>query len=99
MTVERLTRADTIIAHVLRWGAYLAFALMLAGVILAGLKPGHLALTVELIGVVTMMATPVVRVLVTVILFAHRRDWRYTLVTSGVLIILLLGSVFGIGEH
>jgi uncharacterized membrane protein len=46
-----------------------------------------------------MLATPVVRVLVACVLFFREKDLRYGYISLGVLVILLLGSVFGIGEH
>jgi len=50
-------------------------------------------------GVLQMLVTPVVRVLVACALFFRENDRKYGLVSLGVLVILLLGSVFGIGEH
>jgi uncharacterized membrane protein len=46
-----------------------------------------------------MLATPVVRVIVACFLFFREHDRKYGLISLGVLVILLLGSVFGIGEH
>jgi len=50
-------------------------------------------------GVLLMLATPVVRVAVACFLFFREKDYRYGYISLGVLVILLLGSVFGIGEH
>ena len=99
MTVQRPQRTDTIVAHVLRWGAYCAFVIMLAGLIATVLLSAHTVAIIETVGVIVMMATPVLRVVVTVVLFLRERDWRYTAISAGVLVILLLGSIFGIGEH
>jgi uncharacterized membrane protein len=46
-----------------------------------------------------MLLTPLVRVLVAMALFFREKDWRYGWISAGVLLILLLGSVFGIGER
>ena len=46
-----------------------------------------------------MLATPVVRVIVACYLFFHEKDRKYGFISLGVLVILLLGGVFGIGEH
>jgi len=46
-----------------------------------------------------MLATPVVRVLVACFLFFHEKDMKYGWISLGVLVILMLGAVFGIGEH
>jgi len=46
-----------------------------------------------------MLATPVVRVIVACFLFFWEKDWKYGWISLGVLVILMLGSVFGLGEH
>jgi uncharacterized membrane protein len=90
---------DRLVAGVLRVGAFSCFFVMLAGLIIGFLLPGRIPLAVERVGVLLMLATPVVRVIVACVLFFREKDHRYGLISLGVLIILLLGSVFGIGEH
>jgi len=51
------------------------------------------------VGVLLMLATPAVRVLVACVLFFREKDKKYGWISVGVLVILLLGGVFGIGEH
>jgi len=60
----------------------------------ASLKPEG----IELAGLLIMLVTPVVRVAVAMVLFFREKDWRYSWTPAGVLLILLLGSVLGIGE-
>jgi uncharacterized membrane protein len=38
------------------------------------------------------------RVFVAMLLFFREKDWRYGWISAGVLLILLLGSLLGIGE-
>lgn len=90
---------DRIVAIVLRTGAFGCFFVMLAGLIVALFIPGQIPLEIERAGVLLMLATPVVRVLVACFLFFKERDRKYGFISLGVLLILLLGSVFGIGEH
>jgi uncharacterized membrane protein len=90
---------DRAIALVLRIGAFAAFFVMLAGVLAAVVIDGHAATRIELVGVLIMLITPVVRVLVAMVLFLREKDWRYGAISAGVLLILILGSLFGIGEH
>jgi len=40
-----------------------------------------------------------VRVIVACFLFFWEKDWKYGWISLGVLVILMLGSVFGLGEH
>ena len=54
---------------------------------------------IERAGVLLMLATPVVRVLVACFLFFQEKDWKYGWISFGVLLILMLGVVFGVGEH
>jgi len=60
---------------------------------------GWIPLGIEKTGVILMLATPVVRVIVACFLFFRERDYRYGYISLGVLVILMLGAVFGIGEH
>lgn len=90
---------DRAVALVLRIGAFSCFFVMLAGLIDGLFMTGRIPLQVERIGILLMLATPVVRVVVACVLFFREKDYRYGWVSLGVLMILLLGAVFGIGEH
>jgi uncharacterized membrane protein len=96
---KREPRCDRTLALVLRLGAFAGFFVMVAGVIAHILVDGAIAARLELIGVLIMLFTPLVRVLVAMVLFFRAKDWRYGWISAGVLLILLLGSVFGIGER
>lgn len=99
MNQEREPNFDRAVAMVLRVGAFACFFVMLAGLIEGAFMSGHLPLDSERVGVLLMLATPVVRVIVACFLFFREKDYRYGYISLGVLVILLLGSVFGIGEH
>lgn len=90
---------DRAVAMVLRIGAFGCFFIMLAGLIDGLFMSGRVALDIERAGVILMLATPVVRVIVACFLFFREKDYRYGWISFGVLVILLLGGVFGIGEH
>ena len=90
---------DRAVALVLRIGAFGCFFIMLAGLIDGLFVGGHIPVDIERAGVLLMLATPVVRVIVACFLFFRERDWKYGWISLGVLVILMLGSVFGIGEH
>ncbi len=99
MSQVREPAFDRAIALVLRVGAFGCFFIMLAGLLGGLFLGGRLPLVIERAGVLLMLITPVVRVLVACVLFFREKDRKYGLVSLGVLVILLLGSVFGIGEH
>jgi uncharacterized membrane protein len=90
---------DRVVAMVLRVGAFSCFFVMLAGLIDGFFMTGYIPLEIERIGVLLMLATPVVRVIVACFLFFQEKDWKYGWISLGVLVILMLGAVFGIGEH
>jgi uncharacterized membrane protein len=50
---------------------------------------------VVLIGLLLLIATPVMRVAVSILGFAHQRDLRYVLITSVVLALLILSFFLG----
>jgi uncharacterized membrane protein len=99
MSQVREPAFDRAVALVLRIGAFSCFFIMLAGLIYGLFAAGHVSLEIERIGVLLMLATPVVRVIVACFLFFREKDWKYGWISLGVLVILMLGAVFGIGEH
>ncbi|HME33707.1 MAG TPA: DUF1634 domain-containing protein [Candidatus Sulfotelmatobacter sp.] len=99
MSQVREPEFDRAVALVLRVGAFGCFVIMFAGVSVGLFVSGRIPLNIERAGVLLMLATPVVRVLVACFLFFREKDWKYGWISLGVLVILMLGSVFGIGEH
>jgi len=99
MSEVREPEFDKIVAMVLRIGAFSCFFIMLAGLIDGLFVRGNISLDIERAGVLLMLATPVVRVIVACFLFFREKDWKYGWISLGVLVILMLGSLFGIGEH
>ena len=99
MSQVREPAFDRIVALVLRVGAFGCFFVMLAGLITSLFVHGAIPVTIERAGVLLMLATPVVRVVVACFLFFREKDNRYGWISLGVLVILMLGAVFGIGEH
>lgn len=99
MSEKREAGFDRIVAMVLRTGAFGCFSIMLAGLMAGLFLKDHVPLDLERAGVLLMLATPVVRVIVACFLFFREKDWKYGWISLGVLVILMLGSVFGIGEH
>jgi uncharacterized membrane protein len=90
---------DRALARVLQTGALAGFFVMAAGVVAQTLFNGIIAARLETAGVLILLVTPVARVIVAMVLFFRERDSFYGWISAGVLLILLLGSVFGIGER
>ena len=99
MSQKREPNFDRAVAMVLRVGAFGCFFIMLTGLLTGLFTKGSVPLGIERAGVLLMLATPVVRVIVACFLFFKEKDYRYGYISLGVLLILLLGSMFGIGEH
>jgi uncharacterized membrane protein len=99
MSQVREPAFDRAVALVLRVGAFGCFFIMLAGLIDGLFVGGRIPVDIERAGVLLMLATPVVRVIVACFLFFREKDYKYGWISLGVLTILLLGSLFGIGEH
>ncbi len=99
MSQVREPAFDRTVALVLRIGAFTCFFVMLAGLIAGFFTAGPIPGEIERAGVLLMLATPVARVMVACFLFFREKDFRYGWISLGVLVIMLLGSVFGIGEH
>jgi len=99
MSQVREPEFDRAVAMVLRIGAFSCFFVMLAGLIDGLFVTGHIPLDIERAGVLLMLATPVVRVMVACFLFFREKDYKYGWISLGLLTILLVGSVFGLGEH
>jgi len=99
MSQVREPAFDRAVALVLRIGAFGGFFIMLAGLMAGLFVSGHVPVDIERAGVLLMLATPVVRVIVACFLFFREKDWKYGWISLGVLVILMLGTVFGIGEQ
>jgi uncharacterized membrane protein len=99
MSQVREPAFDRVVALVLRVGAFGCFFIMLTGLLVGFFVPGLISQKIERAGVLLMLATPVVRVAVAGVLFLREKDWKFGAISFGVLAILLLGAVFGIGEH
>ena len=54
-------------------------------------------LSVVTLGLIVLLATPVVRVAVSIVAFGLERDWRYVAITTTVLIILVASFLLGKG--
>jgi glucose-6-phosphate-specific signal transduction histidine kinase len=86
--------SDRALAFTLKAGAYTAFVLVLAGIILQNWVAAGSAVADA--GLLVLLATPVLRILVAAFQFWRERDSRYVLVSLGVLGIMVLAYALGI---
>ena len=87
-----MTRIERTIGTVLRVGVIVSTAALAAGLVvaLAGAPGASLLLTV---GILTLLVTPVARVLVSIVEYAAARDWTFVTLTAIVLVELLASAV------
>lgn len=86
--------ADKVLSLTLKFGAYTAFALIVAGLLLQFIVPRGTRVTVA--GLFVLLATPGLRIIAACLQFLHERDFRYALVSFGVLAIVVLAYFLGI---
>jgi uncharacterized membrane protein len=86
--------ADRLLSHTLKFGAYTAFALIIAGLLLQFAVPW--GAKVAAAGLLVLLATPALRIVVACLQFLRERDFKYALVSFGVLAIVVLAYVLGI---
>lgn len=86
--------ADRVLSLTLKAGAYTAFALIAAGLLLRWALPWGDKVVKG--GLLVLLATPVLRIVVACIQFFRERDFKYALVSLGVLAIVILAYCLGI---
>src|SRR6266850_1651284 len=88
------SRLEQLIGGVLRAGVTASSICLGAGLVLTLAGSAPVIATVLLhTGIVVLLATPVARVLVSIVEYAQQRDWKFTLLTLIVLVELLAGAV------
>ena len=86
--------ADRVLSLTLKLGAYTALVLTVAGLALRFAVPWAMKVTTA--GLLVLLATPVLRIIVACLQFLRERDFKYALVSFGVLAIVVLAYVLGI---
>jgi uncharacterized membrane protein len=86
--------ADRALALTLKAGAYSAFGLIITGLLLRAVTPWGARIMAS--GLLVLLATPVLRIVVAGIQFFRERDFKYALVSLGVLGIVVLAYFLGI---
>ncbi len=90
MTSSSSERLERVLGVVLRSGAWSSAVLLAAGLVLELVgRDGQVAARLTQLGLIVLMATPVARVVVSVVDYAMERDWLFLGLTAAVLVILL----------
>ncbi|HSL20307.1 MAG TPA: DUF1634 domain-containing protein [Vicinamibacterales bacterium] len=88
---EQLHRLETLLGRVLVGGVILSASVLAIG--LAVEVAGGNAHALLRAGLLVLMATPIVRVAVSLVEYVRMRDWFFTATTAAVLAVLLTGVV------
>jgi uncharacterized membrane protein len=97
MTDDRTVEIERTLGRVLNAGTQASTVTLALGLALALLYPGLLATVLLHAGIVVLMATPVLRVAVSIVAFTSRREWRFVVFTTTVLVLLVVGILIAIG--
>jgi uncharacterized membrane protein len=84
---------ERMLALTLKIGAYSAFACIVAGLVAHNFGWGHKITTT---GFLILLATPGLRIVVAGIQFLRGREYKYVLISLGVLAVIVLAYVLGI---
>jgi uncharacterized membrane protein len=94
-----IPHSEKLVSWTLRAGAYGSFALLLAAAALKIAGQVHPGMRVATWGVLLLIATPTVRIIAALAMFAIERDKKMVLVSTGVLLIVVLSSIAGMKLH
>lgn len=94
---DQIERTERVLGRVLTVGSHASTVVLGAGLALALTVP-HAALTHWLltIGLVTLIATPIARVAVSVVAFVREREWFFAVCTAIVLGLLVIGIIVAV---
>jgi hypothetical protein len=90
---------EKLVSWTLRVGAYGSFALLLAAAVFKIAGEVGTGMAVAKWGILLLIATPTVRIVAALAMFAIERDKKMVLVSIGVLLIVVLSSVAGMNLH
>ena len=90
---------ERLIGTVLRVGVTTSSICLAAGVVLFFVGAGSIASALMQAGILILLATPVARVVVSVVQYAGERDWTFTTLTVVVLVELLASVVAALVFH
>jgi uncharacterized membrane protein len=101
--LARRPELDELLAKVLLRGTWLGSSIIALGLALpmtgwSGASSAMICTEITTAGIALLIALPVVRVLLMLIVFIRERDLRFSAIAMLVLAIILLGSVLGVAS-
>jgi uncharacterized membrane protein len=92
--MKRDPAMDRLLALTLKAGAYSAFACIVAGLALHSVSP--VGDKIAILGFKILIGTPGLRIIMAGIQFLREREYKYVLVSLGVLVVIVTAYVLGI---
>lgn len=94
---RRLLRMERLLAMLLRYGALVACILIALGMMLAG-NSAAASDRFLAVGIVLLIALPVLRVALTTAVFLFERDYTFAIISAAVLLIIAVGFALGVAR-
>ncbi len=91
--------SEHLVAMTLRYGAYASFALLLAAVALGVAGVQTPAAYAAKAGILVLLATPMLRIIAALVMYAGQKDRKMVLVSAALLVIVVTASVLGVKMH
>lgn len=95
---SKVVAVELALAKLLRIGAAAAAVLIAAGIAVSLMGLSVLSGNLITIGLITLVATPILRVIVAMIVFLRERDWLFAGFCLAVLASLFVGMLLGKAE-
>jgi uncharacterized membrane protein len=90
---QRIIRLEQLVGTILRAGVTASSLCLATGVVLSVVTPGPVATALLHTGVVVLLATPVARVVISIVEYAADHDWMFVTLTAIVLAELMASAV------
>jgi uncharacterized membrane protein len=94
-----MKHSEHLIAQTLKFGAYGSFALLLAAVALGVAGAQTTAGYAAKAGIITLLATPMLRIIAALVMYAEAKDRKMVLVSVALLVIVVTASLLGVNMH
>ena len=91
-----MKHSERLVAMTLKYGAYASFALLLMSVVLGVAGVTALATYAAKAGILTLLATPMLRIIAALVMYAEAKDKKMMLVSAALLVIVVSASVLGV---
>jgi uncharacterized membrane protein len=90
MADAKVLDTERLLGRVLTVGTRASSLCLAAGLVLALVSPSRRSGALLHVGLIILMATPMLRVIVSIGAFSARREWRFVVFTSLVLVLLIV---------